>query len=684
MVILIMSVSVSGEDPVGPPMAGEMEEWVITETFGWGVPGAVEYSPEGEFVGVATSRGLYIVDSDTKEILCNGTHESRLYSLDWSPSGDRIVTGSDDGVVKVWDATTCEEVVEMEVHDSDVLTVSWKPTGMYIAAGYRDGNISLFNAVTGAISTNVSAHTDDVRTVEWSPDGVDLVSCSYDRTVRIWNGITWEMTQEFESDLYVQAVTWHPTLNRIAYGGSKNLVIANSMTGLILADLTGHESRINTVGWNHDGSMILTGDGRDNVILWDDDPSLLEPLPTILVNTTFGYGDATSISWSPDGTEVALSFAFGDEVAFIDGDDLSELHVIDDRYDFIHVLEWSPTGDRLAISNYQNETIIIDMVGDAPDRVIGNPSTQISITELSWSPDGTRYAVVNTGDMMSVWDVSSGTELFNVLFPDSDGTAVAWSPDGTRIAGATWYGDLFVWDASDGSVVMENRTVEIFTDSIAWSPDGTRLALADGYLVDGERTIQIRSALDGSLIRTLPGHDMTIKKVIWSPDDLLFSCASDGLVKVWDADDGQLIHNVSFFEEGVADIALDPTGTRLLVGGYWYGDDTYIFDHTNGTILTVIDDTFVRTQLDWSSNGRIAHGSSDGFIQILDPYVAPVAVNDTTDDDTTPTDDSTPVVDDDDDDGLPGPALLGSVAVLLCVTLVRRSKGHRRGPTPRS
>ena len=67
----------------------------------------------------------------------------------FSPDGKRIVSGSDDKTVRVWDAATGQ------------------PVGQ---------------PLTG--------HTDGVDSVAFSPDGTRIVSGSFDNTVRVWDADT--------------------------------------------------------------------------------------------------------------------------------------------------------------------------------------------------------------------------------------------------------------------------------------------------------------------------------------------------------------------------------------------------------------------------------------------------------------------------------------------------------------
>jgi WD40 repeat protein len=72
--------------------------------------------------------------SSTALLMYHG-HTNRIMSLAWSPDGKEIASGSADGTVQVWDASTGKTLLTYRGHTGFVGTVAWSPDGKDIASG---------------------------------------------------------------------------------------------------------------------------------------------------------------------------------------------------------------------------------------------------------------------------------------------------------------------------------------------------------------------------------------------------------------------------------------------------------------------------------------------------------------------------------------------------------------------
>jgi WD40 repeat protein len=126
-----------------------------------------------------------------------------------SPDGRRIVSGSEDGLVKVWDAATGRELLSFGGHTQFIMAVAFSPDGGRILTGggqwgegKHPGDVRIWDAVSGRLLLDLQGHEYCVWSVAFSADGQRIVSCAGDWThgpgeIKVWNAATGEEVLTF-------------------------------------------------------------------------------------------------------------------------------------------------------------------------------------------------------------------------------------------------------------------------------------------------------------------------------------------------------------------------------------------------------------------------------------------------------------------------------------------------------
>ncbi|KAG2358212.1 WD40-repeat-containing domain protein [Suillus spraguei] len=115
---------------------------------------------------------------------------SKKFSV-WFPNTLRVALGR----AMNWPAV---QIVLMG-HTGAVWSVSFSPDGTRIVTGSSDSTVRLWDAGTGEpVGEPLRGHTDLVLSVSFSPDGTRIVTSSQDRTVRLWDAGTRQPSQQHQ------------------------------------------------------------------------------------------------------------------------------------------------------------------------------------------------------------------------------------------------------------------------------------------------------------------------------------------------------------------------------------------------------------------------------------------------------------------------------------------------------
>ena len=215
-------------------------------------------------------------------------HDDKVQSVAFSPTGDRLASGSLDGKVKVWDVSTWDCVATL-VYQS-VYSVAFDPSdGNRLAVGYQSGIVKVWDVSTGDTDGNsdtlvtldtfssdgVTGHTQVVSSVAFDPsDGNRLASASWDHKVKLWDISTASCVATLEGHNWkVFSVAFDPTGERLASGsggsGLDKVKVWDTSNGNCVATLQSYlEGDVLSVAFDPlDGNRLASACER--VVIWD-------------------------------------------------------------------------------------------------------------------------------------------------------------------------------------------------------------------------------------------------------------------------------------------------------------------------------------------------------------------------------------------------------------------------------
>jgi len=421
-------------------------------------------------------------------------HDDYVSSAEFSPDGSRVVTASQDGTARVWDAATGRQIGEPMRHEHAVVHVNFSSDGKRILTismsspylGNDDPKIvRIWDAATGKSLGEPMREENGVWSdASFSPDGTRIITVNGNNTAQVWDAATGKPIGEpmLHKDR-VECAEFSPDGSRIVTGTSDEpgesgeARIWDASTGKPLGKPIQNNGGVISASFSPDGKCILTGSRVAQI--WD--AATGKPMGKPMQDPNY-KGRAKAL-FSPDGTRILTYLgraiiriwdeSTGNEVCEIEGGE-------------IHEVTFSPDGRQIAVAADVGTSVYDAETGQA----LGEDMVQDRTA--SFSPDGARIVTAG-GKTARVWDARGNIPMGEPLRDEDLITSANFSPDGKLVVMATgdrnrqgqpglgtYSGDVRIWDTATGKQVGEPMQHRSGVWSANFGPDGTCILTTSG------------------------------------------------------------------------------------------------------------------------------------------------------------------------------------------------------------
>lgn len=229
-------------------------------------------SDRQRLISGSADQTIKVWDLNTGQVLSTlAGHTQAIRAMDLSADGRTLVSGAGDNTIKVWDLQTNTLVATLTKHTSPVWSVNISPDGGTLVSGSDDGTVIVWQLQTGQPLRTIPAHADCVFAAVISPDGRTLATGSKDRTIKLWDLQTGKLLRTIShhtSD--VRSLAFSPDGRTLASGSwDQTIALWNLQTGELLHTLTGHTARVVAVAFSADGQTLISGSIDHTIKRWN-------------------------------------------------------------------------------------------------------------------------------------------------------------------------------------------------------------------------------------------------------------------------------------------------------------------------------------------------------------------------------------------------------------------------------
>ena len=248
---------------------------------------AFAYSPSGNILAIGSTRNfgedgvIYKVwdISDTGEDSIAEFTSMELGRHTFAITDDRIAFGGKDGKVFLWYPKERTEPKSLIGHTKHIWSLAFSPDGKRLLSGSSDKTVRIWNVEAGEEMCMLSQdNSETINALVFSPDG-SMIAGGMFGAIHFWCGkklIPLHIIPHREDGERPYALTFSPCGRYLASGtwwqkGMEKMAIClwKVETGEKITTFWGHTSDIQTLSFSPDGRLLASGGFDGTILLWD-------------------------------------------------------------------------------------------------------------------------------------------------------------------------------------------------------------------------------------------------------------------------------------------------------------------------------------------------------------------------------------------------------------------------------
>jgi WD40 repeat protein len=438
----------------------------------------VAWSPNGRYIAASSLNNTLIWEAETGSLRYTLIgHAGFATSVAWSQDSSRLVTGGSDGTARVWEIEG-EDVRERwslsaQETKSGIVGVAFSPDGSRVMAG--DAGISavkIWDLGPGGDGEWANLPAAGNPAAGFMPDGWRVVAPDPDEeALTIWDLRTGRDLRTLgpAADFFeFQSFDVSPDGSTIAlggwsrpdplFGGPAAVQAWDTSTGEELFRI-GHELDVNSVAFSPDGEFLVTAAWGGTAKIIDRSGHVIR----VLQEEETGFNEVGDARFSPDGVLVATTAATEQGTRHVSIWDWERGEVVRTIDANASSVDFDPGGFRIATGGPEGVEIW-NVENGPPVSVLEGQSG--GVTDVAFSPDGSRIATSSDDGMVRLFDAHTGATQLVLRGSGCAVYGVNFSPDGTKLASTSWCDGVRIWalDIDDLLEIARREVPRALTD----------------------------------------------------------------------------------------------------------------------------------------------------------------------------------------------------------------------------
>ncbi|RPJ27126.1 MAG: hypothetical protein EHM33_09130 [Chloroflexi bacterium] len=432
----------------------ESSDEIVTVAL-WGV-GDVNWlvtSPDGKYVAVGSSNGIFVLDPNDFVLQKHIVTSSSVSTLEFSDDGTRLAVGDEYGLIRIWDTTSWEETASLSGHRLRILDMAFSTDGNRLVSVALDDRLIQWEINAGMDPVSVSTPVSAVTSVVFAPGDQIICTGGNDFKINLWKATDLNLLRTITISSRVVDMVMIPTSTMLVVGGADRQVTLLDIEGNTeTRRLSGIRYPLSSVAASPDGKVIAAGDINGGIIVWDRNRTVVWSAPNLEEGSGAEdiIGHAHSMAFRSDSKTLFSGLRNGTLRVF---DTLSGNEIVQDQSLDLHAQKIAVSyNSRYAISQNSNGTVKVwDLYGgkylyEVPGQIMdGNPT----------SPNNNYFAIAIDPSTVRVYGLSTGKEIYT--FNGHQGIkAIRFIQDGTVLAAGSEQ-KMHVWSMSSGQEMITER-----------------------------------------------------------------------------------------------------------------------------------------------------------------------------------------------------------------------------------